>query len=357
MESIWIDTALLSIPNYAVDEEVAQSLFDRVTFFETLLSGDSPVRLVVSDYAETDLWQNQCGPGFQEIKDFVDLMNLGAVFSANDLLKSYNAILTRAHRASDVAGIEVRGFSAFESSPPIPRGMAPVAMLKFTKLAFASVAALRFIEDSWHLGSALPLSVSERFEIVTTIEEITGAACDKIGVPPVKIINSVIALARYSDIISAEEALRIWRNATASSDLYLAISMMALEARRGMYPDATLNDLLQFKIGPAFFESLVANQCAKGGRFSEQVLSRCSHVIADTGRVVIGEYGKPQVVRKFDGASGHRFHVSSGGVGLRAMFWQSGDVIEFANVGPKFELVIEFGNHGCAIGASNRCLC
>ena len=78
-------------------------------------------------------------------------------------------------------------------------------------------------------------------------------------------------------------------------------------------------------------------------------LRLCASILADVCGTEILPFrenanSQKQLMRK-DGAGAYRVHLTKYGQGLRLMFWRTEiGAIEFANVGRKFELVIEKGS-------------
>ena len=69
--------------------------------------------------------------------------------------------------------------------------------------------------------------------------------------------------------------------------------------------------------------------------------------------------GKWQPAERHDGARGFRTHITKSHEALRLMYWEPkplvgsyGPIVEFANIGPKHELVIEDGDPAGSMKAS-----
>ena len=351
MEYVWIDTALLAVPNYAVAEDFAHELFDRVTRIADLSCSLGALQFVLSDFTEEDLWSNSCGPDFEQLEQFLCLIGLDGVFSPYDLAKAYQTVLSRACRADDCGGLEIRGVTEFASAPALPQALAPAILTKFTRLSFASVAAIGSVSDRWNVCSAFESVGLRIYEIDTTVTCAVGPHAQALGVLPRNVVGSVRVIGVPSDLVTAGQALRIWQAADCPGDLHLAIALNALALKRQSNPAASMDDIRPFAIGSEFRRTLQMHQCAGAAPYSPVTLQKCSFVIADSPNLVVGIFGRPvQESRAYDGALAHRVHLSGGGAALRLMFWQGKKGVEFANVGVKHQLLIEVGTAQNAYG-------
>jgi len=96
-----------------------------------------------------------------------------------------------------------------------------------------------------------------------------------------------------------------------------------------------------FRIGSQFLQSARTN----GFRSRLNVVDSCARILLDIPKKPVKPFrvsdnSETQQTRS-DGSKALRTHLTSDGPGYRLMFWEMPDgTIEFANVGPKFELVI-----------------
>ncbi|MEJ0093101.1 MAG: hypothetical protein WDN46_06640 [Methylocella sp.] len=354
MEYCYIDTALLAIPNYAVDTATAEELIDRVTHFANLASANVPVTLVIASNAEEILWSGNCSPEYSQIQAFIDLMGLGHVFAAADLVRQYQAIFSRSARADSVEPVEVHEISGFESVPPLPIGL---ALQSETERIFAAVAARQLLEDAWNVGSAIQGVYGRSYFTTVQIEMVSGSRAAELGNLPVTIATGVKTFSHLRELVSEESAYRLWMNAKTPEDLHFAFTIGALALLKEAGKISKVSQLRRFAIGPEFMKSLQATQCFGAGHFASAARSLCVQIVANVCAKRFGEMGRPQTIRKFDSAAGWRVHLTKGGEGFRLMFWQSNKEIEFANVGVKHELKIAHGFLNGAITADvSECL-
>lgn len=338
MINVLIDTALLAIPNYAIDEEEADSLIDRVIHFSRMALDATGVRLVIAENTEELLWENHCGAGVDEIDQFLQLMELSDVFDARDIAQQYQVVLSRSARSEDKAPIHAQLVEGFACEPALPQGLGPGFLSQETERVLSTVAASIRFEPLWLVGSSFK-GTSEFYNVEASILAGEGSRASDVQIWPLQVAEVVNCIEAAGDLVRNRRGEWVWRYADSVSDAYIAILLRAAE----MLGDEC-RPLETFSLGPAFLESLRANQCVGSGAFAGVALEVCAQLVAGTITRPIGTFGKPdQEVRSFDRALGWRVHLTGAHAGLRLMFWRSDRGIEFANVGPKHELLIEKG--------------
>lgn len=344
MQALLVDTAVLAIPNFAVSEDTAERLFERVVRYARLIRPDSPFTIVISDTADADLWANNLAPTVDQIREFVEAVGLSHLFNPYDLLAAYQTILTRARRAGEDFGLEACEVLGFKSVPDLLPGLSPIALHPLCQKCLATAAGLDGLDLRWTFGSAFSGVDRSLVEVNAEVVQWVGARAHQIPDTRESFTGGVVSIGDLRDMVCLEYAQRVWTYARTSAEIYLAISIYALVVRRQHDAGAKLEDLRPFSLGPVFVRSLEAQQCSNSGSYSGVTLQRCAQIVAGLGNVRIGTLGRPhQEVRDFDGALAHRVHISGGHAGLRLMFWETAFGIEFANVGPKQELIIEVG--------------
>jgi hypothetical protein len=313
-----------------------------------LVEPEVPICVVLAAEAEDRLWAQNCGPGFDEIDQFVELMSLCHLFSARDLVLLYQALLDRSIRSDIACPIEVQHFSEFQATPTLPPELSPIDLTSETERVLSTLAAINRVDDGWHFGSGLNGPANE-LEVTTTVHQATGPRHDVLAPFPATLVGAVRTLTSARELIAHRVSERVWQHADSPEQLHLAIMLGALDIlqRTGAAPDPKA--LKSFSIGPAFMESLSACQCGHSGRYSGAALDLCAQLVSNTCNRPIGPFGRPaQERRAYDGAAAWRVHLTKGHEGLRLMYWDSGDHIEFANIGVKHELVIVAGRPGLA---------
>ncbi|MEP4986832.1 MAG: hypothetical protein ABJV68_03930 [Paracoccaceae bacterium] len=350
MVSILIDTALLAIPNYAEDETVASQLIDRVTHFSQLAGPDFPVRMVAMNNLEDVIWSGNIGPDFQNIAEFLEIMGLSEVYTAQDLFRQYTYLMENSFRLSDCCSTSVTACSNVEVMPELPEAMFPLNLAAETETVLIQLCAPELKDKNWFFGSSLFASSNAAFEVSGCIDQVeTLSDATPISVP-LSVKHKVQLFHNAGDLVSTRTAVQLWVKASTEADLHFAVTVGALAIRRAAGKSSDVSDLMKFRIGSKFMESLRANQCSGSARFSTTTCRICMEIVADCHAGHIRQMGiGSQAKRLEDGALGYRLHVTGSGIALRMLFWKVNDFIEFANVGPKFELTIEEGRKSASV--------
>lgn len=342
----YIDTAAVAIPNYASSADEASVLLSRPLAIAAAIASDAPIEFCLMDDIEDDLWELGCGPDYNTIDEFIKMMNLERFFSANDILSSYNFLLSRAARSSEIEVAEVYVGKLDKITPTLPSELAPVKLRDYTNrtLCTAAVAAgldqVDGVVPGWSCARVGISQISARIESFTPQTAHFGPCT-----PHHIIGQEVDTLTSPAALISLRRSKRVWTMAESSSELHFAISIRALEILVEKNLTLTMDAIKRFKIGSEFMLSLEQNQGIGLGRFSDLVLDVCGQIIASKCNRHIGKMGRPnQIIRQHDEALGWRVHVTDSHEALRLMYWTIDDLIEFANIGPKKELYIAHGN-------------
>ncbi|MDR6190381.1 hypothetical protein QE372_002649 [Agrobacterium pusense] len=337
-QNIYLDTALLAVPNYAIDAESAQQLIDRVLHFSDVATLDTkfPLRLVVSSTAEETLWGSNCAPDKKEIADFLEIMDVLDFYTPRDLFRSYNSILDRASRSEEICSIEVKSVTDVTIEPEIPDHLSPHGLVGETHRVMSTVAALCARNEAWVVGSSLNAEGPSRHLVsATSLDD---------GMP-VDVTGTVTSIANFRDLISTHQAF--WEQASSDEELYYAIALGALSLRKANGLNDELEGLKKFRLGPGFSTSLSTHQCCGSGQYSSATRVLLSQIVAQLCNRKIGHFGRPhQEIRSFDGARAYRVQLTKGQLALRLMYWEADGVIEFSNVGVKHELEILVGSVG-----------
>jgi hypothetical protein len=353
MESIYLDTALLAVPNYAVDAVTANEIIDRVNYFAQLVLPGVPLRLVIADDLEAVLWGGNFGPDYDQLVAFLQLMEIDHVFTAHDLIRQYQTIMAYAIRPGNKIPIDVLTYSSFKTVPALPSGLFPISLRPETERIFVSVAALQTFENAWNVGSAIQGIGGVSFLTEATVDSASGTRVEELGSLPFQISTSVRVVKHLRDFVANGSAERLWANASTAEELHFAITLGGLSLLTTGGRGSEAGDLRNFSIGPEFRESLELCQCLRQGRFASATLTLCSQIVAGVCSRPIGVFGRPiQQVREFDSAGGYRVHLTSAALGLRLMFRGGRDDIEFSNVGVKGALQIAIGYRGGAVSSN-----
>lgn len=337
---ILVDPASISIPNYATSAEEALELVNRLVHFSLVCSKCKQVMVLVSDFIEEELGLS--GGGLSEIRDFLDLMNLSYIFDARDVFNGIRVLQHQSTRLSDWDGWFQVEAAIVQITPALPGGLEPSRLMDFTRanLLFVSLAGARGVR--LYLTSSLVGAASAMYDL--RAEELT--VLDRNSLVEVALHEGpAFTISHFGDLVSGDHAYAVWAKANNERDLTVAIAlgaMMTLKAAGLDYQAA--GDF--FLIGEDFLSSLQSNQALGSGRYSREVARICFELVAGVFAGTDKEFGAGSaIVRKRDGAVGRRVHVSKSGVALRLMYWRlSSGGVEFANVGPKHELLISLGD-------------
>ncbi|ARO24718.1 hypothetical protein TAL182_CH02972 [Rhizobium sp. TAL182] len=346
MLHIYVDTALLAVPNYGYGiSGVSQEIIDRMTHFSVLTLEDVPLKIVVSDDAEDVLGVDY--PSIESIEEFLNAEGLAHIYSVNDLYKQYLILLDRAARPHELNTFEVYDFSYFSSVPPLPPGLGPARLATETQRVFVSVGAKNESGSTWYVGSSMNAGGVRVYDVTSIVDAASHNPAPVYGPLPFQFTSQVKILENIVDLVDISVAEELWRNASSAEDIHFAVSLGAFALKKSIDQGAAIADLRQFTIGSDFFDSLCGHGCAGTQHYSSTTFELCAQIVADIGIADIRVMGRPVQTRRVrDHAGACRTHINGGGVGLRLMHWDCGPHIEFANVGAKHELYIAPGVSG-----------
>jgi hypothetical protein len=142
-------------------------------------------------------------------------------------------------------------------------------------------------------------------------------------------------------------------SATNPEQLHFALTVEAMEFLKAKGAAGEPVNVPTFKLGSRFFESASSyNATGMSGAHCDLLREACGRIIVDDPKYPIGTLDKPDsfgkmspITRQRDSAVACRTHLQKSHEALRLMFWRLKDgTIEFANIGPKNELVIADGS-------------
>lgn len=313
------DCALLGVPNYAVDDETADRLFLRVQHFSAVALPDHPATLRVPSHIEELLWANNAGPSFDQISEFLELMDLGHVYSAHDLLKLYNQILTNSLRCEFHTPCmeEIEDCSI---NPALPNGLTPIVLGNATSRSILECAYRNEIGEQCIIASAFTCDEVMQFEVTFTTTDGEGVSGFALVAP------SVSAL--------AGRGYEIWSKSSTELSRILSLAVGAAERSHG-------GSTLRFAFSDGFFASAEALSALRCGRNSANLFAILTALIAENCGNDRHEYGVAEpLVRSVDGAVAWRLHVTKSHGALRLMYWLKDGCIEFANLDLKADIRI-----------------
>jgi hypothetical protein len=346
--SIVIDpSALWLLDGTEAGEEEASSYINAATAW---MSG--PVRagftVLVSDRAVQRLADAGVFPAERHIKAVLETAGLASVLSAKQLAASISKFLSTAPRVEDEWEISDVLTDTEVIDPDFFRTIGDTELKGISILNLCLYCA--------HLAAGFGsnrrmLYAHPRLEQGAQTANVTftllDADCHELVVPmPHSAVEAAHAAKLPANIDELMDAAQVWTSATCEADLHFAISLAArgIVRQTGGLPPRT------FRIGSSFLTSLQRHGGVGGGEFAKTTLSKCAQVVARSDNLEVRDFRdgaastSPTRCRARDGARARRVHVTDSHEALRLMFWElDNSNIEFANIGTKFELLIEVG--------------
>ena len=341
MIDILIDAALFSIPPYAADEADVHSILLRAVRLNAVTLQDAPFRLYKLSSCEEVLGACGCWPMQDDVEFLLNESGLQDVFSLKDVIISFMTLLANAAVwAEDY--VEVVECVNYTLNPDVMMGLGPAVLADHSRMVFAT-AALHEQTDGRQVPviSGIAKEVSDLLQLTATATQFCG---NSVPQGPQSVIGSILLIDGVEDLAMRSKGLAVWNSARDSGDLYFSIAVECLKILLESGAPVKLAELQQFAIGSEFAGSLAKLQAGPGQPHALQVLKACARVVLGIPKYEIKPMGKPnQTIRQIDGARALRTHLWKGHEAGRLMLWQSGEIYELANVGPKNEVVIERG--------------
>lgn len=340
MIRLFVDTALLAIPNLAGEVSEASKIIDSAIALAQFVNGSTGVELVLSQTVEDTLWGNNCAPDFENVGQFLEIMGLQGVFSSRDIVAAYQAILERSVRTDTLKIPEARDVENFNINPRFCEPLYPIVIAAETSRAFMTTAiaptafALGIVPGAWLANGEVSHHVTG--EITTLVGESYDCELPLAVARDVHVVRDPLAL------ISPYWGEVAWKNAESLKDLHFAIALNALVLSAAGIGSDCSKQVKSFSVGPGFLKSLADWQALPTGKFGGATIDLCAKLIVGACnrhlRHMHNANGK--ILRKHDGARAMRVHLTDGHEGLRLLYWDNGETFEFANVGDKDELFI-----------------
>lgn len=336
-----LDPALLAIPNMADSEEEVERIFATVTEWSKHILHRWPIRVVQPARTAEILAASGAFPAGDNIRQLLEMCNLQHVFNGEDIRRAITAVLGQCATAADVIGSEVDSCTHGSAEPDILARYTPIAM----RDAMTSACATSLLYDWSKVGSWVAPGVPQSPQEIRFRCQIDGLTQSRADTSvPYSCFGPVRLAERYDAVVGSIGASVVWQSAEQPNDICLAIAAEALTLLRKEQPSATMRDIGHFAVGSDFLDSLVRWQADDNGEFSNVVRESCARIVLGKPKEEVGflkRASKP--VKRSDGATARRTHVTKKGVGLRLMFWDTPRGIEFANIGSKNELSIAEG--------------
>jgi hypothetical protein len=312
-------------------------------------------------------------PSGPNIKALLELFNLEHIYSADAIRRAINRILEKATPIVEIAGIEVLNCSSCVITPEIGPYYEKDFRDSVSRL-LASLLIIPYIHKEWEDYLYVVPGVSWRYIVQDSmtfcceVDNVISAMDDLLIGGPFYAAGTLPLVRSYFGFLERLSPELIWARANEASSIHLAITLEALRILRASDSNATLKSVPRFRVGSDFWDSLVRTASGPNGTFAGAVREACARIILalpkNRGAPFLApsgsRRGKWRQVERLDGALGFRSHITKGHEALRLMYWEikssashnTPQVVEFANVGAKAELLISFGQPGGAIDTS-----
>ncbi|RZT56422.1 hypothetical protein EV283_0473 [Sphingomonas sp. BK036] len=333
MISLFVDTAVLAIPNYGVDSDTAEEIIARAFSMSEVAASDLPIQLLRREGGDDVLGAIGCGLDFDIISQFLEILELDGIYSAMDVYKAYGTLSDRS--ATVCTEQLLSSLDSFVLRPDHVRNMAPVELADESKLCLLTASKMH---DSNDCVGFVPGWAGEDHNLIEVSREHSQSGESKSFETKIPLFRAL------SDLSKHRMGPKLWADANCASDICLAIAVRASEMLINAGKEVIDGALLPFAVGSEFFESLQRCQAAGNQPFAQVCLDNCAQVVADVVAKFVRPMGaKHHEKRDRDKAGAFRLHVTENKQGLRLMYWKTKNEIEFANVGPKKEEVILSG--------------
>jgi hypothetical protein len=200
------------------------------------------------------------------------------------------------------------------------------------------------------------LAIRARIELA---ESISGQADHDIdSLLPVDVSTQLELCVGFDDYRSRIDSFALWNGAESEGGARDAIlALVHRHSRSGPAPRnlrpsymeglTSRNEIFEFRLGRQFLAASRKYGFHSKSDLAINLLDSCARILLGMPKNEVDEFRadeRPQAPQKYrvaDGARAWRTHLTSGHEGFRLMFWTTPDgIVEFANVGPKKELII-----------------
>ena len=288
---------------------------------------------------------SECGryPYPLPIKEALDRQSLSQIYSAPDLVKLLHRILENAVSPSDLLRFTDLLVEGPSSIHPMAAFGAEATALEFAEREFfflwgLSISAGFVADDAINCLTVLPSSPVSVSGVVLAVEPEHIFNIAPAGYALKRDLHVVPLGSSFADQLDPH---KLWQQADCEADLFLALTIRAYQLAKEAGEDVVWSEFSRTKVGECFFKSLKLNAASGGGSHSASTFETCSRLLA---RLPKNEVKRFVVNDRGDGARAFRTHIGGSHEALRLMIWRlPGDEVEFANVGPKMEELIEYG--------------
>jgi hypothetical protein len=311
-------------------------------------SGDIQVR--IPGEVRSFFIRNGYYPAHSALAETIESLDLRFRYAPEDVIRPLSTILDRSS-ADAYCCVRDEVHITFVSEPPQPWCSDPRINGESQRSLILSTIETRIhgrgaIAFASQLNSGR-LSFTATIEIVDpdSVPEFTPADLPKL------LDGDGTVVADLDGLLDSFLAERLWSEAIDNLGVRSAIRMRCREKLKDTNSYQSMADIPEFFVGADFYASLIRIQAGGVGRFASVTLEACACAVLSLATLDWKAFRKAN--RKVDGAEPLRAHVTEGGLGLRLMAWRrptpSGGVLEFANVGEKWEEEISYADPSGAV--------
>lgn len=190
------------------------------------------------------------------------------------------------------------------------------------------------------------LGENEKLHVSVNIQMVEKTDQTIVEVVSPNLQNDLTICFGYQNILKYADFISLWNNAAGTTNITDAIERMIISHRdEGL--STGRKEYHEYRVGNHFLESIHTYGFHARFDWARILIDSCARIILGIPKNEVFEFrvdDRPQSaqrVRKSDGSLAWRTHLTKNNEGFRLMFWTTeGGVIEFANVGPKKELII-----------------
>jgi hypothetical protein len=342
--TVVLDPCLFFFPLGSEDEE---SLMDHIAALVAWHrhSASGPLRIVTCTETVDSLWDDELYPD-QTVTKCLCSAGLEHVYSPTDLRRQVTDLLARTEDLQDILPSWPDAYFGDPVTQPDP---ATLHDSKHTREHREQLIALLALNQGWcdtakkFIRFGLLPGFDTPVSVQASVNEVEGKQSPPTPLPW-QMNQKIRSVEDPEQAMESLDGHDLWNEAENARDIRFAIEVAATEKRSD--PETPLK---RFLVGSEFLASLERHQGFN--RFASPTLNTCAQLVAQTEQLAANQYlhtddTKTTIrTRDRDGALARRVHVSKGHQAMRLLLWELEDkTLEFANIGPKFERMIEEGS-------------
>lgn len=348
-----IDPAYLAAPSYPECSNSAELHIENVIELGRLAREAVGLKVTCPSGTLEQLAVIGSFPIRNALAEMLELYGLVGVFSVEDLVKLYNRLLDLAQPLRELCASAESEMLACVMFPDIFGSISPADLAVFSRVAAGQVAAAEATVPTMQavFGSSVPPVEAGLAKVGVTYSERVGLDENEVDGP--YSVRSTIKVEQCPSLFGrGADSFGLWAGAEDSKLLHLAICLKVMQIESQAGKKIGYFDVPKFFIGSAFLQSLKNNQGTGNGAYASVVLETCARVVMGAPKSHVRSFQKDgaPLSRRGDSADAKRTHVTEKGDAIRLLYWSTPDGVEFANIGVKHELVIEFGDLQSRVG-------